>query len=106
MTTSLLISYAVLFIHATTWEGQIWEDVGNWLDRKLPEWLSKPLYGCPICMSFWWGFVIVCLLQGFKVAYYNGIENSIIVFAAGGVSVINVIICKWYQRMIDEEDAK
>jgi len=101
MTTSLLISYAVLFIHATTWEGQIWEDVGNWLDRKLPEWISKPLYGCPICMSFWYGGIIL-----FLFGWQFNVMFVLTVFAAGGVSVINVIICKWYQRMIDEEEAK
>jgi hypothetical protein len=101
METSLLISFTVLFIHATTWEGQIWEDVGNWLDRKLPEWLSKPLYGCPICMSFWYGGIILFLL-----GWQFNVTFVLTVFAAGGISVINVIICKWYQRMIDEEEAK
>ena len=77
---SILIAFAVLFIHTTTNEGHIFDDVANWLDTKLPEWIIKPLYGCPICMSFWYGSVFYLI--------YNGFDNWIIivVFAAAGIN--------------------
>ena len=77
---SVLIAFAVLFIHTTTNEGHIFEDVANWLDTKLPEWIIKPLYGCPICMSFWYGSVFYL--------FYNGFDNWIIivVFCAAGIN--------------------
>jgi hypothetical protein len=83
---SVLIAFAVLFINATTWEGMIFDEVANYLDTKLPEWISKPLYGCPICQSFWWG-------SAFYV-FYRGVEKEmlIVVFAAAGINafIINL----------------
>jgi hypothetical protein len=83
---SILIAFAVLFLNATTWEGMIFEDVANWLDTKLPEWVSKPLYGCPICASFWYGSV--------AYLFYNGYDKGliIVVFAAAGINafIINL----------------
>ncbi len=77
---SVLIAFAVLFINSTTWEGMVFSDVANTLDTKLPEWLSKPLYGCPICMSFWYGSLFYIL--------YNGFDKwlIIVVFAAAGIN--------------------
>ena len=77
---SILIAFAVLFIHTTTTEGHIFEDVANWLDTKLPDWIIKPLYGCPICMSFWYGSAMYIL--------YHGFDKWIIlvVFCAAGIN--------------------
>ena len=77
---SILIAFAVLFIHTTTNEGHIFEDVANWLDTKLPDWIIKPLYGCPICMSFWYGSVFYIL--------YHGLDKWIflVVFCAAGIN--------------------
>ena len=77
---SILIAFAVLFIHTTTTEGHIFEDVANFLDTKLPDWIIKPLYGCPICMSFWYGSVFYL--------FYNGFDKwiVIVVFCAAGIN--------------------
>ena len=77
---SILIAFAVLFIHTTTTEGNIFEDVANFLDTKLPDWIIKPLYGCPICMSFWYGSVFYI--------FYNGLDKWIVlvVFCAAGIN--------------------
>lgn len=77
---SILIAFAVLFIHTTTNEGHIFEDVANFLDTKLPDWIIKPLYGCPICMSFWYG--------SFAYIIYNGFDKWIVlvVFCAAGIN--------------------
>ena len=77
---SVLIAFAVLFIHTTTNEGHIFEDVANWLDTKLPEWIIKPLYGCPICMSFWYGSFFYILYEGFDKWIV------LVVFCAAGIN--------------------
>ena len=77
---SILIAFAVLFINSTTWEGMIFEDVANYLDTILPEWIIKPLYGCPICMSFWLGSAFYLLYEGWNK------EMIIVVFAAAGIN--------------------
>lgn len=96
MITALLIAYAVLFIHATTWEGQIFEKVGDYLQTRLPEWIQKPLYDCPICMSFWYGTAIQLLLHK-----NFGVELFLEVFAAAGINVINVVVIRYYKAVSD-----
>jgi len=91
---TILIAFAVLFINATTWEGMIFEDVANWLDTKLPEWVSKPLYGCPICMSFWYGSLFYIIYEGVEK------EMLIVVFAAAGV---NAAIVNMNKHLKDDE---
>jgi hypothetical protein len=77
---SILIAFSVLFIHTTTNEGHIFEDVANWLDTKLPDWIIKPLYGCPICMSFWYGSIFYIIYEGVNI------EMIIVVFCAAGIN--------------------
>jgi len=85
---TILIAFACLFINATTWQGMIFEDVANWLDTKLPEWISKPLYGCVICMSIWWGGLFYIIYKGVEI------EMLIVVFAAAGINAAIVQIWK------------
>jgi len=95
---SILIAFAVLFLNATTWEGQIFEDVANWLDTKLPEWIIKPLYGCPICMSFWYGSAMYIL--------YHGLDKwiLIVVFCAAGINAFIVNLNNYIQKAGTKED--
>jgi hypothetical protein len=96
---AFIIAYAVLFVHVTFWEEHIFEEVGNWLDMKLPEWLQKPLYGCPICMSFWYGFIAMLILN----PELNFWQRAATVFAAGGINVINVVFTTFLGKMKEEE---
>lgn len=50
------ISLIVLFIHATTWEGMIFEKIKDFI--KPEGMLYKPIYGCPICMTPWYGTIM------------------------------------------------
>ena len=95
---SILIAFAVLFLNATTWEGQIFEDVANWLDTKLPEWISKPLYGCPICMSFWWGSFAYIVYEGVEI------EMILVVFAAAGINAFIVNLNNYIEKAGTKED--
>ena len=68
---ALIITAICWAIHATTWQGMIFEELGAYFDRYdlLPPVdrprlfpLLKPLYACPICMCPWWGSVyLLCM---------------------------------------------
>jgi hypothetical protein len=51
------------------------EELFNLEMAPLPEWLAKPLYNCPFCMSSVWGlagfafFIIVVILDGRMSVY-------------------------------------
>ena len=91
LTASLIIALIVLFIHSTTWEGHIFESIK---DIIKPEWkISKPIYGCPICMTPWWGSIIYWLCIGISIPHW-----LLTVGAAAGFSVLFVV-------MIDLKDA-
>lgn len=85
----LIIAFAVLFIHVTTWEGMI----NFWafrLTRSWPEWIRKPLLACPICMTPWWGAAIIATGA---VPFLGYLDAILVLFAAGGVNaVLNYVI--------------
>lgn len=84
--SSFIISLIVLFIHVIcTWDGMIFSGIKKVLDENKK--YSKPIYTCPICMSFWWGTLIYWLFIGLSVS-----DWIITVFAAGGFLVIFVIL--------------
>lgn len=85
MTTSLIISLIVLFLHATTWEGHIFEGIKKIIPPEGK--LYKPIYGCPICMTPWWGSVIYWIF--FAVSIPNWL---LVIGAAAGLSVIWVVL--------------
>lgn len=58
----LVISLIVLFLHACTWDGQIFSFVRNWISEDSK--ISNPIYNCPVCMQFWWGTAIYLILFG------------------------------------------
>lgn len=98
-----IIAVFVMFVHATTWEGQI----NNWVQRVTfhwPEFTKKPLFDCPICMAPWWGtaLIITGVLGSFTI-----IETIVATFAAGGVNAVLVYaiaIGKYYAERASEDD--
>lgn len=82
---SLIISFIVLFLHACSWDGMIFAGI-----KKIvkPQGLAyKPLYGCPICMSPYWGITVYVSLfsAGFK-------DWILTIFCAAGISVVWVLL--------------
>lgn len=57
---AFITAMIVYFFHACTWEGMIFAVVDKAL-KNQPDYLRKPLYDCPICMSVWWGPVIISI---------------------------------------------
>lgn len=82
---SFLIAFIILAWHSFSWDGQIFSGIKKVIK---PEWkISKPIYGCPICATPWYGTIIYLLFMG-----SDPIEWFITVGAATGVNVISVIL--------------
>lgn len=79
---ALAISLMVLFFHVCMKEGHIFEKIPQAL-HFIPEKLQKPLWGCPICMTPWYGSII------YWIAYQENFLHWIItIFIASGISCI------------------
>jgi hypothetical protein len=81
---ALTISLIILFIHACTWDGHIFEFVRTWIDEKKK--ISKPVYNCPICMTPYYGTVLwfIFFKSDFK-------DWFLTIGAAAGFSVLYVL---------------
>lgn len=100
LSISLALSLTVQFIYACFWEGMIFGRVAGWLsaerltrhNRKLkprvPLWIQKPLFACPICMTPYYSALILFLMN------YTGLYSALlsieimIIFVASGLSTI------------------
>lgn len=51
----IVLSLISIAISCTTWEDMIFSKPATWVETKLPEYITKPLFGCYICATFWWG---------------------------------------------------
>lgn len=94
---ALTISLIVLFIHATTWEGHIFEGVKKLIKPEGK--LYKPIYGCPICMTPWWGSAMYFMTITRRTAEANNLlfrsdlnEYFLTIGAAAGFSVLWVLL--------------
>lgn len=97
---SIVIAMIVLFLHACTWDGNIFEGIKKIIKPEGK--LYKPIYGCPVCMAPWYGTLIYFIFFG-----SDWQEWILTILAAGGISVFSVIgiIIKDYcaSRTIDVE---
>src|SRR5688572_7238366 len=80
---AFIIAMIVLFLHATTWEGMIFDGIKNF---NIPGWIRKPLYSCPICMTPWWGTLL------YWIFFHGSLCGWLLtVGAASGINVFSVI---------------
>lgn len=94
----------ILAVNATTWEGMIWDQIKlpGWRTRatrwrtlrdKLedgPEWITKPIILCPVCMGPWWSVIL-----GLPLFYTYHLDVSTIAFIGttwGLVTIIDTIL--------------
>ncbi len=85
ITQAAIIALIIFFLHATTWDGHIFEGIRKLIDENSK--ISKPIYNCPICMTPWWGTVIYWLFFGWTFQ-----DWLLTVGAASGFSVISVVL--------------
>lgn len=91
---SLIIALLVLSIHYTMQEEQIFEKLGDWFERVLPEAIHKPVFDCPVCMAPWYGSILFWLIPWPKLFIIpNTIEQWLVcIIVAMG---FNIVINKW-----------
>lgn len=99
------IAMTVLFWHACTWKGMIFSGIKKVIK---PEWyISKPIYGCPICCTPWWGSLIYWLF--FSIGGWQ--MWLLTVGIASGINVISVVFIDLkdaaitYKKKEDGEDS-
>lgn len=94
---SLIISLLVLSIHYTMQEEQIFERLGNWLRKILPEAIHKPVFDCFICMVPWHGSVLYWVIPWHRIGVTKGAEHDFWQWAVFVVVAMgfNIVINKW-----------
>lgn len=61
----IIIALIVLAVYTTMREGMIFERLGVYLENNIrSEFLKKPIFACPICMTFWHGLLWYSILWG------------------------------------------
>lgn len=102
----VIISLTVLFLHATTWEGMIFDKVSVWA-FNLPAFIKNPLFDCPICMAPWYGSIILAIADlTNSLPSLNWFKCILILFASAGLNVllINIIeLCRDYVINVGNE---
>ncbi|RZA00873.1 MAG: hypothetical protein EOP47_12655 [Sphingobacteriaceae bacterium] len=82
---ALIIALIVLFIHSCTWKGMIFDGIKKII--KPEGHIYKPIYGCPICMTPYYGTIIYLLF--FNHSFTDGLLT---IATASGMSVISVLL--------------
>src|SRR5688500_2312600 len=91
--TALIISLIVIAIHLTFQEGEIFEFVSKWGEKHLSEKMQKPVFSCPICMTFWYGIPVYLLGYYLELAPFADIRIQTIAFViviAIGINTVYV----------------
>lgn len=91
---SLIIALLVLSIWYTMQENEIFEGLGKWLERNLPEKLHPPVLACNVCACPWYGTALYWLIPWTKI----GLQPSTLIGWPVAVIVamgINIVINKW-----------
>lgn len=58
----IILSLCSIGICCTTWDGMIFNKAAQWIESKIGEFWAKPLFGCYVCATFWYGLIIsLCL---------------------------------------------
>jgi len=82
---AFIIAMIVLFIHACSWHGMIFEGIKRII--KPEGYLYKPIYGCPICMTPYYGTIIYLLF--FRLSFVDWLLTT---GTASGISVLCVLL--------------
>jgi len=58
----IILSLCSIAICATTWTDMIFNKPAEWIESKIGEFAAKPLFGCYICATIWYGAAIALCL--------------------------------------------
>jgi len=56
--------------HCLFSEGYIFEELGKWLNDKLPDWICDPLFACQMCMASVHGSLIFFLFIRYHIQWW------------------------------------
>lgn len=88
---SLCTAFLIIGMYAAcNFEGMIFFNPCRYLERKLPIWIVKPLFYCPICMSSFWS-LFYCLVKWHvdqNILIQIPLTAGIVIFLSHGVSLI------------------
>src|SRR6478672_955070 len=96
---AITIGLIVYFLKYTTWPGQIWERPYKWLESRIDEYWFKPLLGCPVCMTPWWGSILYVMFHFLGIPGFQDVRIQMIiltVFVAAGFNTIILMFNKEY----------
>jgi len=82
---AFIIAMIVLFIHACSWKGMIFEGIKKLI--KPEGHLYKPIYGCPICMTPYYGTIVYLIFFRLSV-----MDWLLTIGTAAGISVLSVLL--------------
>lgn len=91
---SLIIALLALSIWYTMQEGEIFEGLGKWFEKHLPEQVHPAVFACNVCLTPWYGSVLYWLIPWEKAGITNSflLEWPLVIVGAMG---INIVINKW-----------
>jgi len=90
----IIIALLVLSIHYTMQDGEIFEGLGKWFERNLPERIHPPVFACNVCMSPWYGSLLYWIIPWQKI----GLQESTLIGWPVAIIVamgFNIVINKW-----------
>jgi hypothetical protein len=93
---ALTVSLASIGAYTTTWKGMIFHRPAKYLKGKLPQWICKPLFSCPVCMSSAWTLLYFAVF-GFPDWMFVPVA---ILMVAG----LNTVIVSLIATIIPDED--
>lgn len=97
MSNSFAIALIVFFIHACYQEEMIFHWAAKWFEEILPEFLHKPVFSCPICMTPYYGAVIYLFATMSGVKGFESIHIPTMLFTllvASGFSTLFVYLLR------------
>lgn len=91
---SLIISLLVLAIHYTMLEGEIFEGLGKWFERNLPERIHPAVFACNVCLTPWYGSVLYWLIPWKQLGMTGNslIQWPVVIITA---MAFNIVYNKW-----------
>lgn len=91
---SLIIALIVLSIWYTMQENEIFEGLGKWFEKVLPERIHPAVFACNVCMTVWYGTLLYWLIpwQKLNLTVSNWLEWPVAIIVAMG---LNIVINKW-----------
>ncbi len=103
--SAFVIAFIVYFIKATTWKGMIFYEITQkW--ESWPEFVRKPLYECPVCMTPWWGVVIYLVGHYTKLPEFSELTIQRVIFTlftAAGINTIFLVLNKIYDTLFTHD---